>query len=196
MRSEGPPREIRAQPGPARGIARGDADHRAHRFRGKGQTGVVAELADPDQRADPGVRPDRLRRFRVSARCAGAAAATGGKRQPDLPQGAVRGGARQNMTLARPLQSDRGRRAATGSSAARRRASPTRSKNGLRGRGRRVQHPAALFPGAFADLSIWWSPNCSAAASSAAPIGGRRCAITSASPGAGTARSDDAVGAA
>ncbi len=41
-------------------LARGHADHRAYRRRGQRQAVLAAELADPDQRAHPGERPDRL----------------------------------------------------------------------------------------------------------------------------------------
>ena len=74
---------------------------------------------------------------------------------------------RRNMTLRDLLQPDRGG-AWPGSCAARAARSPIRSKSGSSRRGRRVQHPAALFSRAHSPISsISWSRNCSAAASSA-----------------------------
>ena len=121
-------------------------DHRRQRCRGPRTTGKAAKLDHPDQCRDPGCQPHRLRRFRPSARRAGAAAAAVSG-QPDLHQRALRDGEAREHDLARSLQFDRGGTRPLGGLR-----HPEKDRRYIRAmvcraRRRWLQHPARPFPG-------------------------------------------------
>ena len=145
-RSEGPHGEIRARARRTRHIARHDADRRPHAGRGARETRQAAKLADPDQCRGARRQPHRLRCVGPSARRSGAASARLVRGRPHLHERALRARQARKHDAARPLQPDRGGARPLGR--VRHAGDDRRHARRMvrRGRRRRLQRPAAVFP--------------------------------------------------